>query len=211
MIELSSEVKKAQVELRYLLNRGYRRKVALKFVSNHHMLPKKDRNILFRKVFSKDEIKDHKNRKITINDLQGKKLGIDGYNVLITVENVLQDEYLVCDDGYIRDVDASFGSYEITQKTDKSLKAIKKLLKSYDPSKITFLYDSPVSKSGELAEKTEKIFNSPLVEAKAIKKVDLELRNFEVVATSDRGIIEHSKKVIDLPKSILKKRKTKKR
>lgn len=211
MIELSSEVKEAQVELRYLLNKGYRRKVALKFVSNHHMLPKEDRNLLFRKVFSKDEIKDHKNRKITINDLQGKKLGIDGYNVLITVETVLEDEYLVCDDGFIRDVKASFGNYDITKKTEKSLKAIKKTLKGNQPREITFLYDSPVSKSGELAEKTEKIFNNSKVKAKAIKNVDLELRNFKVVATSDRGVIEHSKKVIDLPKSILKTKKTKKR
>lgn len=208
MLKIKESIKKAQVELRFLLNRGYRKKVALEFVANHHQLTRSQRNILVRTVFSKEDIKSHKKTKTSIEEIKKRKLGIDGYNVLITIESIIDDKHLKCDDGFIRDIKASFGNYEINDKTKEALKLIKKLFNKHEPNNVTFLYDKPVSKSGELAGLTRHILKNFNTDAKTVKNVDLKLREYEVVASSDRGVIEHSEKVIDLPKSILNMKKS---
>lgn len=204
MLEINENVKKAQVELRFLLDRGYRKKTALNFVANHRSLTRSERNILVRTVFSKKFIKDHRDRSASIKQIQDEKLGIDGYNVLITVESVIEDKFLKCDDGFFRDIKASFGNYKINNDTQKALNLIKKVFNKYPPKNVTILYDYPVSKSGELARITENVLKDYEVHAKAVKNVDLKLRDYPIVATSDRGIIEHSEKVIDIPKSTLR-------
>ena len=52
----------AYEDLKYLLNRGYRKNVALKFVSNHYRLRKEDRHLLARCVFSDGEIETREKR-----------------------------------------------------------------------------------------------------------------------------------------------------
>jgi len=45
----------AREELRYLLNRGYRKKMAVEFISNHYGLTREQRNLLVRTTFSDEE------------------------------------------------------------------------------------------------------------------------------------------------------------
>lgn len=45
------KLKMAAEDLKYLLNRGYRKSVALKFVANHYLLGRDERNYLARYVF----------------------------------------------------------------------------------------------------------------------------------------------------------------
>ena len=63
----------------------------------------------------------------------------------------------MCDDAVLRDTNAIFGIYKINSHTEIALINIINLLKHYHPKCVYFLYDSPVSKSGELAKLTNSL------------------------------------------------------
>ena len=60
----------------------------------------------------------------------------------------------MCDDGVLRDLKAVFGKYKINSTTENALNNIINILRQYNPAYVYFFYDSPVSKSGELARIT---------------------------------------------------------
>jgi hypothetical protein len=187
-------------DLRFLLDREYNKDPAIKIVADKYRLTKKQRNFLLRAVFSKKEAREH--RKKIIKNVKGRDLFVDGYNVLITVESFLKKkEIFLSDDGFARDVSATFGKYRITKTTPKAIGMILEEIKKMGPGKVTFIFDSQVSFSGELC----KMFKEKMKElgikgtAKTAKKTDYVIANSKgVVATSDRAIIKKAKKVLDL-------------
>ena len=82
-----------------------------------------------------------------------------------------------------------------------------KTIKEFSPTEIHIFYDSPVSKSGELAAKTRTILEKYGLRggAKAVKSPDFEVLKGEIVATSDFPVIKKAKKVVDIPGYIAKK------
>ena len=50
--DIAKNLKDASYDLKFLLNRGYRKKIALNLVANKYLLDKNGRNYLVRKVFS---------------------------------------------------------------------------------------------------------------------------------------------------------------
>lgn len=205
----------AEFELKFLLNRGYRKTNALNFVANKHLLNRDERNYLVRKVYSNETISIRKDKIINLSKITGKPVLIDGYNVLITVEIICNKNYdslVLCDDGVLRDVKAVFGGYKINNSTRSALKSIVTILNLHDPESINFFYDSPVSKSGELADLTEQILENHDVTggAETNKNVDFALVNLSkklggIVATSDGAVIDRVDSVIDIPNWIFKK------
>ncbi|MFC2154657.1 DUF5616 domain-containing protein, partial [Candidatus Altiarchaeota archaeon] len=78
------------------------------------------------------------------------------------------------------------------------------------PSDITFLFDSQISKSGELAgflkEEMEK--NGLMGKARTSRKCDHEIKKLnKITFTSDSAIIEKVDRVVDLPRHIILKYK----
>ena len=86
-------LKDASYDLKFLLNRGYKKKVAVNLVANKYVLNKNGRNYLIRKVFSDDKSRDRSHKIIDINNITNKTIFIDGYNVLISVETICNREY----------------------------------------------------------------------------------------------------------------------
>jgi hypothetical protein len=201
--ELKQEVRRAGEELRWLLDRGYPQESALTFVCNHYKLSLKERNILARTVFSEREAAELKRRKADLREVLGKRVGIDGYNVLITVETIVNGRpVFLCDDGWVRDVSAVFGKHRITPQTSRALDELLSLLDSVRPAWVEFLYEKQVSWSGRLAELTRKKIEEKELDgtAKTVAGVDHELkRRFDLIATSDRAVILKHRKVLDLP------------
>jgi hypothetical protein len=201
-------IQEAKKDFYYLLNRGFPRTGALTFVGNHYLLDQMQRNYLNRTVFSQEKIESRKRKLVLLSDVKDKNILIDGYNVLITVESICNEENLMvsCDDGVTRDVKAVFGKYKESQTTREALNSIISLLKIFKPEKVLFLYDSPVSLSGELARTTKEILKSQEVpgDAQTADNVDSELvqlsRKLEgVVATSDGIIMDKVDLVLDIP------------
>ncbi len=199
------ELRDPVCDLRFLLNRGYRRKPAITFVSNKYKLPSKERNFLVRAVFSADECARRKKKLLAIEEVGGEEVDVDGYNVLITVECALQSkELILCDDGFVRDTAAVFGKHRITGTTPAALDKIIAALEPHQPEKVTFVFDSQVSRSGELCGiLRNKIAEKALPwEALTSTKADHYLKNKKIISTSDTAIIEQVARVIDLPRCI---------
>ncbi|WP_334097894.1 DUF434 domain-containing protein, partial [Methanobacterium formicicum] len=147
----------AKKDFQYLLERGFPRTGALEYVGNHYLLGDLERNYLIRTVFPRAKIESRRNKLILLSDIKGKDVLLDGYNVLITVEALIQGEKEVvvkCEDGVIRDVKAVFGKYKKNENTEPALNSIISLLKIFKPKSVLFFFDSPVSLSGELARAT---------------------------------------------------------
>jgi hypothetical protein len=187
-------------DLRFLLNRGYNKDPAIKIVADKYRLTKKQRNFLLRAVFSKEEAKEHKKK--IIKNVSGKELFVDGYNVLITVESHLKKkEIFVSDDGFVRDVSATFGKYRITKTTPKAIGMILGEIKKMGPGKVTFIFDLQVSFSGELCKMFKEKMKGLEIKgtAKTAKNTDYVIANSRgIVCTSDRAIIKKANKVLDL-------------
>ena len=199
----------ASCDLRFLLNRGYRRKGALDFVGNRYLLDADERNFLQRTVFSNKKSQLRRSKIIPISRIKNKTLLIDGYNVLITTESICSgddESVVICDDGVLRDVNAVFGKYKCKKTTKKALNSIIALIKIYKPQNVRFFYDSPVSFSGELAKITQQIMEAHEVpgSAETLPNVDYELvklsQNLEgVVASSDSVIMDKIYQMVDIP------------
>jgi len=195
-------------DVRYLLNREYPRERVVNFVGDRYSLSVKDRNLLRRTVYSQSEIQTTKERLVPIETINSSFLTVDGYCVLITVENALTNRPLfLCDDGVVRDISGVFGKHKHTKETDEALELILNTIKEFSPKKIHLFYDSPVSKSGKLAAKTRTILEKYNLTggAKAVKSPDFEVLKGEIVATSDLPVIKKAKKIVDIPEYIAKK------
>jgi hypothetical protein len=207
---LSSKLRNAIHDLRYLLYHGYPRESAVTFVANHYRLALEQRHLLARCVFSRREIAAHKSKVISSKKVKGKHLGVDGYNTLITLESILTCKQVVrCDDGHIRDLRAIFGKYKLSQATDRALAELLEILRRARPRDVVVLFDKQVSRSGELAGATRRgleKFGSK-GNSRATSGVDFKLRAFDVVASSDRAIIWRAKAVWDIPAELLKRKK----
>ncbi len=204
-----AKISDAVRDLRYLLNQGYPRESAVNFVANHYRFPLNQRHLLARCVFSKIEIVEHRRKAIRAGAVRGKRLGVDGYNVLITLESIFTRKQVVrCGDGYIRDLRAIFGKYRISPATTRALAELLRIIARAKPSHVEFLFDKQVSRSGELAGMVRQRLKQAGLkgDARTIAEVDLELRAFDVVASSDGAVIKRSRAVWDIPAEILKRK-----
>jgi hypothetical protein len=196
------DLQKAAEDFRYLLNRGYPRKAALELVGNRYGLTFDERHLLHRGVFSDADSESRRKRKIPIGKVRNRDLAIDGYNVIITVEAGLSGQPLILgDDGFIRDISGLSGRFKKTGKTEEALQLIFEVVKKVKPYQTLFLFDSPISMSGRLAQEVRDLLKreSLLGDARALKVPEKILIGFPgVIATSDTAIIDRSKKVVDL-------------
>jgi hypothetical protein len=205
-------------DFRYLLNQGYPRKGALKFVGDHYLLKKIQRNYLYRTVFSKEQAENRKMKLVPLLDIKDKIVFIDGYNVLITLESICSGEkglIVKGDDEVIRDIKAVFGKYKNNEMTKSVLIAFISLLKQYHPLTVRVFYDRQVSLSGELAKLTQEIMTMHGVQgsAETSENVDFQLvhlsRDLEgIVATSDGIIMDKVDRIVDIPSYVRLNKKT---
>ena len=212
MSDLMVKISDAVRDLRYLLDQGYPRDSAVNFVANHYRLPLNQRPLLARCVFSRLEVAEHRRKSVRASAVRGKRLGVDGYNVLITLESILTRKQVVrCDDGYVRDLRAIFGKYRVSPATSRALAELLQIIARAKPSHVKFLFDKQVSRSGELAGMVRQRLERTKLkgDAQATGGVDLKLRSFDVTASSDRAIIGRAKAIWDIPAEFLKGRTAK--
>lgn len=206
MIMLQSLANPAR-DVRFLLNQGYPSTSAIRFVSDHYKLLLSDRHLITRAVLPSSIAQKRRDKLITCSEMKGLEILIDGYNVLITIESVLDQEIVLCDDGFVRDIKGVFGKYKKTDKADVALTEILTLLSEISPSLVLFLFDSKVSKSGELARYVkDKLIQFGLEgDAETLRNVDHKLKTCNaIVATSDGNIIDSVDAIVDIPQCIMK-------
>jgi len=207
----SKNLQKASEDFRYLLNRAYSRKAALELVGNRYQLTSDQRHLLHRGVFSDTDSKGRQKKKISPNQIRGYDLVIDGHNVLITIEAGLSCRPLVLgDDGFLRDISGLSGNFQKTARTAEALQLLLDLLKRVKPRQTLFLFDSPISRSGELALEVRVRMQKENLpgDAMAVRVPEKILIGFPGrVATSDTAIIDRSHTVVDLAGYVLSRQK----
>jgi hypothetical protein len=203
-------LQKAANDFHYLLNHGYPRKPSLELVGNRFQLSFDQRHLLHRGVFSNSDARARIKKMISPQKLLNKKLAIDGYNVLITLEAALSGRSLILsNDGFIRDISGLSGNYKKTKATDQAIQLILRLLRRVSPSHTLFLFDAPISRSGQLSLEVRNRMKSEGLpgDALTMKVPEKILIGFPgIVATSDTAIIDSSLKVIDLAGHIIRYR-----
>ncbi|MCR3884324.1 DUF434 domain-containing protein [Methanotrichaceae archaeon M04Ac] len=203
-------MRRAAEEVRYLLDRGYPSGPAVRFVSDHRRLPREDRFVLTRVAVPSAVARSRRKKRTPINELSGRTVAVDGYNVLITVESLLAGAPVyLCDDGFLRDVRGIFRRYHLSDITDQALSEIFSLLKESGVGGAMVLLDQQISRSGELASEIRERMAElgVLGSAKTAPDVDRRLKRAKSpVATGDGTIIDASAEAVDIPGEVANRR-----
>lgn len=187
-------MRKASRHILYLINEGYDLKSAATFAGNHFQLSERQRMAIMRSIGKSDRIRDRISRKISLAELAGREVWIDGFNTVITLEVMLCDSILLeCMDTCVRDLAALRGTYRLIPETDGAVAMLLSLLKEAGVSRANILLDAPVSNSGRLKNRIAELgvdFPADL-NIEVIKDVDRVLYDKDMVITSDAVILDH--------------------
>jgi hypothetical protein len=201
-MEISPDLWEAADDFRFLLNRGYPRDASLQLAGNRYNLDHDHRHLLRRGVFPDSVAGQRRNKKVSLEEIRGKALAIDGYNCLITLESALKAKaVLLADDAFIRDISGVSGGYKETQQTKQALGLIIDLLLTAGPAETLFLLDAPISGSGELAARIRGLMKERELsgDALAVKVPERMMAGYKgIIATSDTALIDQSELVFDL-------------
>jgi hypothetical protein len=198
----------AASDIRFLLERGYPQKSAVGFVCDHYRLDVKARYLLSRTVLASEVAERRRAKFLPCEKIEGNSIIIDGYNIIIGMESILENKAHLCDDGVMRDIKGAFRSYKVSSNTENAVGFILEFLKEMKPENVVFLLDAQISKSGMLAQRLrEKISEAGLKgDARTSKHVDHDLKHCkEIVASSDGVIIDEAERVVNFLRCVVDK------
>jgi hypothetical protein len=190
----------AALDIRYLLDRGYPKESTVRLVCAHYRLDEIQKHLLTRSVLAKAVSEKRRKKFLLCNKIKEETIVIDGYNILIGMESILEKKAFICDDGVIRDIKGGFRNYKISENTKTAIDLILQFLKENNNLYVCILLDSQISKSGLLARKLgEKLNEYGLKgDARTSKHVDYELKKSAyIVASSDGVIIDTAQRVVN--------------
>ncbi len=198
----SALIHQAASDFFFLQNRLYPRSSALEWVGNRYALEAAERHLLQRGVFGQQEALRRRARRCMGDDWQNGLLVVDGYNVQITVESaILGRPLLLANDGAMRDIAGQSAGYRFSRAGEMAVDVVFRLLDEYRPRKVLFLFDAPMSHSGQLAS----LYRRRLQElgipggSHAVPVPEREIPYGEcVTASSDHAILDASGMWIDL-------------
>lgn len=167
-------------EYSWLLTRGYAEDSALSLVGNRHGLTERQRMAVRRSACSDVSLRGRLGRRQALSDCLDRRLGIDGYNLLITIESALSGGMiLIGRDGCHRDLASVHGTYRKVEETLPAVRLIAAHLEAAGVGAVDWYLDQPVSNSGRLRQL--------MVESLASSTVRW---NVELAADPDRVLAE---------------------
>lgn len=197
------KLKSAQQDLQFLLNRGYPKKSAMTFVGNHHQLTVRQSLAIMRATASATEIKNRELKRMSPEQLQGKTMYIDGFNLLITLEVALSDGMLFAgQDRCIRDLAQLRGTYRLIPQTTGAIVLVQQAAQNLCVEKVIFYLDKPVSNSGRLKQEILSKNWGVDVQVEIVQSPDFLLKQKENVVTADAIILDECKSWFNLTQYI---------
>ncbi|MBN2592472.1 MAG: DUF434 domain-containing protein, partial [Sedimentisphaerales bacterium] len=193
-----------------LLTRGYADKSALKLVGDRFSLTERQRMAVMRCACSDGHLASRKSRRIELDNLKGKSIAIDGYNVLITIEAAMSGGVILKGrDGCFRDLASVHGTYRKVTETIPALELVGQFLQEAGVGKALWLLDSPVSNSGRLKTIIGELAreNGWNWDVKLLLSPDRELKKTDlIVAGSDSVVLDGCRSWVNLATEIIKTR-----
>jgi hypothetical protein len=197
----------ATADLSFLLGRGYSEVSALKLVGDRFQLTARQRHAVLRAAGGDEACRARKLRRMSPRELAGAALGVDAFNVLITLEACLGGGVVfVGRDGALRDIASVHGTYRHVEETEPALALLERTLTALSVARLRFYLDRPVGNSGRLRGLIEARFaHAPFAcEALLCDDVDRRLVAEEsCVASSDSWILDHARAWFDLPSAVI--------
>jgi hypothetical protein len=142
----------AVADLSWLLSRGYASESALKIVGDRYQLKQRQRIAVARCACSDEARQSRLARCIDPAALGGRRLAIDGFNVLTTIEAALAGGVLLlARDGCLRDMASVHGTYRKVEETRPAAELVARTLAAWSTASCLWYLDAPVSNSGRLA------------------------------------------------------------
>ncbi len=171
----------AVAEYSWLLSRGYAQPSALKLVGDRHNLTERQRTAVWRSACSDQALQRRLDNRTILAEIEDRPLGIDGYNLLITVESALSGGLiLVGRDGCCRDLASIHGTYRKVEETVPAVELIADYLSGFGLRHIDWYLDSPVSNSGRL-----KVLMAEVLEERGLVTPGGTTWNIELVPSPD--------------------------
>ena len=177
-------LREAVADLSWLRTRGYSEVAATTLVGDRFQLGDRQRRAVQRSACGDDERETRwLNRQ---RDLVGKRVAVDGFNLLLTVEHGLDGGALMRGrDGVLRDLVGLHGPWRRRGRTGDALLALRGALAA--ASEVVWFLDAPVSNSGRLAEVLRR---SGVRRVEVVDDCDGALLAFDgVLATSDGPLL----------------------
>jgi hypothetical protein len=207
MAPISDALAQAAADARYLLSRGYPRERVLRVVGDRWGLNADYRHLLRRGVFAPAEARARKSRLLDLEACHDRVVGVDGHNVLITLETALTGGRLImADDGVLRDIAGKGSNHRPGPTTHQAAGLMLEKLVAARAASVHVYLDAPLSKSGELAAKLRDMLAAAGLpgDAQAVAAPErMLIKHHGPVATSDSALIDQVAEPIDLAQKII--------
>lgn len=141
-------------DLSWLRSRGYGDGATLKLVGDRYQLKRRQRDAVARSACSDAERTHRLHARLSPQEVAGREIHVDAFNVLITVEAALGGAYLfVGRDTAYRDVNPLKGTYRIVRQTNSAIEHLRATLRALDPLRVIWHLDRSVSNVGRVKER----------------------------------------------------------
>jgi len=202
-----ADLRAALADFSLLLTKGYADKSALKLVGDKLSLTERQRLAIMRSACSDQQLASRNQRCVTIQNLAGQPIAVDGYNVLITTEAAMSGGCIFKGrDGCFRDLASIHGTYRKVTETIPAVQLIGRFLNEVGVTDCLWLLDSPVSNSGrlktligELADKNNWKWEIELLLSPDARLIKTDL----IVASSDSVVLDGCKRWVNLARAII--------
>ncbi len=206
------DLRSAVADLSWLLSRGYAVVSALKLAGDRWRLTERQRQAVRRAACSDQARERRRASQVAATELSGRRLLIDGFNVLTTIEAALGGAVvLVCRDQACRDIAGVHGSYRRVAETQPALAKLAAVLVELGVRQTGWLFDRPVSNSGRI--------RSLVLQTAAAQSQDWSVQladnpdpileqSREIVATSDSVILDRCAHWFNLARYVIETRCT---
>jgi hypothetical protein len=203
-------LRQAVHDLSWLLSRGYAPVSALKVVGDRFNLSARQRTAVMRCSAPGEAVADRLSRMTTLAESGDKRLLIDGYNVLTTVEAALAGGVVIVGrDGCWRDMASMHGTWRRVEETPTALGLIGQTLHENPPHprEVVWYLDSPVSNSGRLKGVIEEVARGHgwpwRVELVIDPDKPLAAAHEDLIATADSVILDRCGKWLPLARDVV--------
>ena len=134
-----------------LISKGYATKSVLKLVGDRFNLSKRQRLAVLRNGCSEEQLLNRQSKMLSLQQIRGEDVLIDGYNLLITIESALSDGFIfVSRDGTFKDLASIHSTYHRVSETVEAIEMIGRFLEENGAGSVRWLLDRPVSNSGRV-------------------------------------------------------------
>ena len=200
-------LRRAVVDLSWLLSRSYPPKAALKLVGDRYSLRDRQRQALQRTAASDPSCERRRAHEIAREELAGRRIEVDGFNVLLTIEAALcGGVLLLARDGTMRDLAAMAAHYRRIEATISAIDRLRDFLGASRIREVVFYLDRPVSNSGRLRGLIEERVARERIawRIELIGRLDQTLAHSDaVVATADSAILDRCDQWFNLARRVV--------